>query len=67
MVGMRVDQVRASDVADLAASLLGRSDAQLLGSDTECAEALVAAAQRVINAVSAVQAVAIDDYRDLAV
>ena len=57
-----MDQVRASDVADLAASLLGRSDAQLLGSDAECAEALVAAAQRVINAVSAVQAVAIEAW-----
>jgi len=49
-----MEQVRATDVADLAASLLGRSEAELLGVDAESAEALVAAAQRVISALTAV-------------
>ncbi len=62
MVAMTVDQARAMDVADLSVSLLGRSDTELLGADTETAEALVAAAQRVINAMSAVQAVAIEAW-----
>ncbi|MEO6144054.1 MAG: DUF222 domain-containing protein [Dermatophilaceae bacterium] len=59
---MRLDQVRAADVAGLAASLFGLSDPELLAVDAETAEALVAAAQRVINAVSAVQAVAIEAW-----
>ena len=62
MQWITVDQVRATDVADLAASLLGLSDPELLGADVESAEAVVAAAQRVINAVSAVQAVAIEAW-----
>ncbi len=57
-----MEQVRATDVADLAASLLGRSEAELLGVDAESAEALVAAAQRVISAMTAVQAVAIEAW-----
>src|SRR5665811_1615119 len=62
MVGMTVDQVRAADVAGLAASLFGLPDPELLLADAETAEALVAAAQRVINAMSAVQAVAIEAW-----
>jgi hypothetical protein len=62
MVGMTVDQVRAADVAGLAASLFGLSDPELLLADAETAEALVVAAQRVINAMSAVQAVAIEAW-----
>ena len=62
MQGITVGQVRAADVADLAASLLGLSDGELLGVDAESAEALVAAAQRVISAVTAVQAVAIEAW-----
>ena len=57
-----MEQVRATDVADLAASLLGRSEAELLGVDAESAEAMVAAAQRVISAMTAVQAVAIEAW-----
>ena len=62
MVGMSVDQVRATDVAVLAESLLGLPDAELLLAGAESAEALVAAAQRVINAMSAVQAVAVEAW-----
>ena len=57
-----MEQVRATDVADLAASLLGRSETELLGVDAESAEAMVAAAQRVISAMTAVQAVAIEAW-----
>ena len=57
-----MEQVRATDVADLAASLLGRSEAELLGVDAESAEAMVVAAQRVISAMTAVQAVAIEAW-----
>ena len=57
-----MDQVRATDVADLAASLLGRCEVELLGADAESAEAMVAAAQRVISAMTAVQAVAIEAW-----
>jgi len=42
--------------------LLGRSDGELLAADVESAEALVAGAQRVINALSAVMAVAIEAW-----
>jgi Domain of unknown function (DUF222) len=59
MQGITMDQVRATDVADLAASLLGRSEVELLGADAETAEAMVAAAQR---AMTAVQAVAIEAW-----
>ncbi len=57
-----MDQVRAGDVADLAVSLLGRPDVELLAADAECAEAMVAGAQRVISAMSAVMAVAIEAW-----
>lgn len=57
-----MDQVRATDVADLAASLLGLSDTGLLAADAESAEAMVAAAQRVISALTAVQAVPIEAW-----
>ena len=62
MAGITVDQVRATDVADLAVSLFGLSDGELLAADVESAEAMVAGAQRVINAVSAVMAVAIEAW-----
>jgi len=62
MQGITMEQVRATDVADLAASLLGRSEAELLGVDAESAEAMVVAAQRVISAMTAVQAVAIEAW-----
>src|SRR5450759_4550107 len=62
MQGITMEQVRATDVADLAASLLGRSEAELLGADVGSAEATVAAAQRVINAMNAVQAVATEAW-----
>ena len=62
MQGITMDQVRATDVVDLAACLLGRSEVELLGADAETAEAMVAAAQRVISAMTAVQAVAIEAW-----
>jgi Domain of unknown function (DUF222) len=62
MQGITLEQVRATDVADLAASLFGRCEAELLGADAESAEAVVAAAQRVISAMTAVQAVAIEAW-----
>src|ERR1035437_4643224 len=62
MQGITMEQVRATDVADLATSLLGRSEAELLGVDAESAEAMVAAAQCVISAMTAVQAVAIEAW-----
>jgi len=62
MAGITMDQVRAGDVADLAVSLLGRPDVELLAADAECAEAMVAGAQRVISAMSAVMAVAIEAW-----
>ena len=57
-----MDQVRATDVADLAAALLGLSEAGLLAADAQSAEAVVAGAQRVISAMTAVQAVAIEAW-----
>jgi hypothetical protein len=62
MQGITMDQVRGTDVADLAASLLALSNSELLRADAESAEAMVAAAQRVISAVTAVQAVAIEAW-----
>src|SRR5665647_2391426 len=62
MQGITMDQVRATDVADLAASLLALSNSELLRADAESAEAMVAAAQRVISAMTAVQAVAIEAW-----
>ena len=62
MVGITMDQVRATDVADLAVSLLALTDIELLRAEAESAEAMVAAAQRVISAMSAVQAVAIEAW-----
>ena len=55
-------EVAGADVAALAATLLGLSSADLLGSDVEAAQAVVAAAQRVINAVSAVQLLGIEAW-----
>jgi hypothetical protein len=57
-----MDQVRAADVADLAVSLLGLGQAELLAADVASAEAMVAVAQRVISSKSAVMAVAIEAW-----
>jgi len=62
MEGITMDQVRAADVADLAVSLLGLGQAELLAADAESAEAMVAGAQRVISSMSAVMAVAIEAW-----
>jgi hypothetical protein len=62
MLGTTMDQVRATDVFDLAASLLGVSFPEVLAADAASAQAVVAAAQRVISAVSAVQVVAIEAW-----
>ena len=62
MQGITMEQVRATDVADLAASLLGLTEVELLRADVVSAEAMVAAAQRVISAMTAVQAVAIEAW-----
>ena len=55
-------EVAGADVSALAATLLGLSSGELLGSDVEAAQAVVAAAQRVINAVSAVQLLGIEAW-----
>jgi len=57
MAGITMERVRAADVAELAVSLLGLGQAELLAADAGSAEAMVAGAQRVISAVSAVSAV----------
>ena len=54
---MTVEAVRATDVADLAVSLFGLPEAVLLSADAESTEVVVAGAQRVISAMSAVMAV----------
>ncbi|MGI8716816.1 MAG: DUF222 domain-containing protein, partial [Lapillicoccus sp.] len=55
-----VETVRATAVGPLGTTLLALTDAEILALDDERAEALVVAAQRVINAASAIQAVAIE-------
>ncbi len=55
-----VETVRAAAVGPLGSTLLALTDAEILALDDERAEALVVAAQRVINAASAIQAVAIE-------
>jgi Domain of unknown function (DUF222) len=62
MEGITMDQVRAANVADLAVSLLGLGQADLLAADVASAEAMVAGAQRVISSMSAVMAVAIEAW-----
>ena len=62
MQGITIDQVRAADVADLAVSLLGLGQGELLAADAGSAEAMVAGAQRVISSMSAVMAVAIEAW-----
>jgi hypothetical protein len=52
MEGIRMDQVRAADVADLAVSLLGLGQGEMLAADVESAEAMVAGTQRVISSMS---------------
>ncbi len=62
MFEIPVGEVAGADVAALAAALFGLSEGELLGSDVEAAQAVVAAAQRVINAVSAVQLLGIEAW-----
>ena len=62
MFDVPVGEVAGADVAALAATLLALSEQELLGSDVEAAQAVVAAAQRVINAVSAVQLLGIEAW-----
>ena len=57
-----VDEVAAGDVAALAAALLGLSARDVLGGDLASAQAVVAATQRVLNAVSAVQVLGIEAW-----
>ena len=57
-----MERVRAADVAELAVSLLGLGQAELLAADAGSADSMVAGAQRVISAVSAVMAVAIEAW-----
>ncbi len=57
-----VDEVAAGDLAGLAAALLGLSAGDVLGGDLASAQAVVAATQRVLNAVSAVQVLGIEAW-----
>ena len=57
-----VDEVAAGDLAGLAAALLGLSAREVLGGDLASAQAVVAATQRVLNAVSAVQVLGIEAW-----
>jgi len=57
-----MDEVAGADPAALAATLLGLSSAELLGSDMQAAQAVVAATQQVINALSAVQLLGIEAW-----
>ena len=57
-----VDEVAAGDVAGLAAALLGLTARDVLGGDLASAQAVVAATQRVLNAVSAVQVLGIEAW-----
>ena len=57
-----VDEVAAGDVAALAAALLGLSREEVLGGDLASAQAVVAATQRVLSAVSAVQVLGIEAW-----
>ena len=53
---------RSADVAALAAALLGLSAGEVLGGDLASAQAVVAATQRVLNAVNAVQVLGIEAW-----
>ena len=57
-----VGEVAAGDVAGLAAALLGLSAREVLGGDLASAQAVVAATQRVLSAVSAVQVLGIEAW-----
>ena len=57
-----VDEVAAGDLAGLAAALLGLTARDVLGGDLASAQAVVAATQRVLNAVSAVQVLGIEAW-----
>jgi hypothetical protein len=62
MFEVGVDEVAGTDVAALAATLLGLGSADLLASDLPAAQAVVAATQKVINALSAVQLLGIEAW-----
>ena len=57
-----VDDVASSDVAALAASLLALTRDAVLGGDLASAQAVVAATQRVVNAMTAIQALGIEAW-----
>ena len=57
-----VDEVAVTDVAALATTLLGLTAEDVLGGDLASAQAVVAATQRVLNAVSAVQVLGIEAW-----
>src|SRR5690349_2998879 len=57
-----VDEVAVGDLAGLAAALLGLPAAEVLEGDLASAQAVVAATQRVLNAVSAVQVLGIEAW-----
>ena len=57
-----VDEVAAAEVAALATALLGLSREEVLGGDLASAQAVVAATQRVLSAVSAVQVLGIEAW-----
>jgi hypothetical protein len=62
MFEVGVDEVAGADVAALAATLLGLGSVDLLASDLPAAQAVVAATQKVINALSAVQLLGIEAW-----
>ena len=57
-----VDEVAVADVAALAASLLVLTREDVLGGDLASAQAVVAATQRVVNAISAVQVLGVEAW-----
>ena len=57
-----VGEVAVADVAALAAALLGLTAGEVLGGDLASAQAVVAATQRVLNAVNAVQVLGIEAW-----
>src|SRR4051812_5092749 len=62
MFESNVDELAAADLTALATTLLGLSEQELLGSDIEAAQAVVAATQRVLSAVSAVQLLGVEAW-----
>src|SRR4051812_37919814 len=62
MFEISVDEVAGVDITALATTLLSLSDQDLLFCDIEAAQAVVAATQRVLSAVSAVQLLGIEAW-----